>query len=118
MGQRLVRAKAKIRQAGIPFRIPPAGEFSARLDAVLEAIYATFAEGWSDAAGTDIPRRNLAEVGIWLGMLVGSLLPDEPEALGLAALILHAEARRAASAMRKGIMCPLRIRRRRCGTDN
>jgi RNA polymerase sigma-70 factor (ECF subfamily) len=107
MGQRLVRAKAKIRQAGIPFRVPPAAEFGERLDAVLDAIYATFAEGWSDAAGTETRQRNLAEEGIWLGALVASLLPDEPEALGLSALMLHAEARRAARRDAQGDYVPL-----------
>jgi RNA polymerase sigma-70 factor (ECF subfamily) len=96
MGQRLARAKSKIRQAGIPFRVPERADLRARLAAVLEAIYAAFAEGWSDPAGTEIRRRNLAEEGIWLGRLVASLLPDEPEALGLLALMLHAEARRGA----------------------
>ena len=96
MGQRLVRAKNKIKQAGVPFRLPERADLRERLDAVLEAIYAAFAEGWSDPAGTEVRRRNLAEEGIWLGRLVVSLLPDEPEALGLLALMLHAEARRGA----------------------
>ena len=60
MGQRLVRAKNKIRQAGIPFRIPEQEELRGRLDAVLDAIYAAFSEGWSDAVGTDSARRDLA----------------------------------------------------------
>jgi RNA polymerase sigma-70 factor (ECF subfamily) len=107
MGQRLVRAKAKIRQAGIPFRVPEREELSARLDAVLEAIYAIFAEGWSDPAGTEARRRNLAEEGIWLGKLVVSLLPDEPEALGLLALMLHADARRGARRDAHGDYVPL-----------
>jgi RNA polymerase sigma-70 factor (ECF subfamily) len=107
MGQRLVRAKTKIRQAGIPFRVPEREELSARLDAVLEAIYAIFAEGWSDPAGTEARRRNLAEEGIWLGKLVVSLLPDEPEALGLLALMLHAEARRRARRDAHGNYVPL-----------
>jgi RNA polymerase sigma-70 factor, ECF subfamily len=107
MGQRLVRAKAKIKDAGIPFRIPERSELGARLAAVLEAIYAIFAEGWSDPAGTETRRRNLAEEGIWLGRLVVSLLPEEPEALGLLALILHAEARRGARRDAKGDYVPL-----------
>jgi RNA polymerase sigma-70 factor, ECF subfamily len=100
MGQRLVRAKHKIHEAGIPFRVPDRAELPTRLDAVLAAIYAAFAEGWSDPAGTETRRRNLAEEGIWLGRLAASLLPEEPEALGLLALMLHAEARRGA---RRGI---------------
>ena len=107
MGQRLVRAKNKIRQAGIPFRVPERADLRERLDSVLEAIYAAFAEGWSDPAGTEFKRRNLAEEGIWLGRLVTSLLPDEPEALGLLALMLHAEARRGARRNARGEYVPL-----------
>jgi RNA polymerase sigma-70 factor, ECF subfamily len=107
MGQRLVRAKSKIRLARIPFRVPERTDLGDRLDAVLEAIYAAFAEGWSDPAGTDTRRRDLAEEGIWLGQLVTSLLPDEPEALGLLALMLHAEARRAARRNTDGDYVPL-----------
>jgi RNA polymerase sigma-70 factor, ECF subfamily len=107
MGQRLVRAKTKIRETGIPFRVPERAELRERLDAVLEAIYAAFAEGWSDPAGTEVRRRNLAEEGIWLGRLVASLLPDEPEALGLLALMLHAEARRGARRSEAGDYVPL-----------
>jgi RNA polymerase sigma-70 factor (ECF subfamily) len=93
MAQRLVRAKKKIREAGIPFEVPEGAELAARLDAVLEAIYAAFAEGWSDPAGTDARRRNLADEAIWLGRLVVSLLPEQPEALGLLALMLYAHSR-------------------------
>jgi len=96
MSQRLVRAKHKIREAGIAFQLPGCADLASRLDAVLAAIYAAFAEGWSDPAGTESRRRNLSEEGIWLGRLVASLLPEEPEALGLLALMLHAEARRGA----------------------
>jgi len=107
MGQRLVRAKTKIKQAGIPFRLPDADDLQERLDSVLEAIYASFTEGWSDGAGTDARRRNLAEEGIWLGRLVAALLPAEPEALGLLALMLHAQARRAARRDANGDYVPL-----------
>jgi RNA polymerase sigma-70 factor (ECF subfamily) len=107
MGQRLVRAKAKIREAGVPFRIPDTDELPERLDAVLAAIYAAFSEGWSDAAGTESRRRNLAEEGLFLGRLTASLLPTEPEALGLLALMLHAEARRGARRDRHGRYVPL-----------
>jgi RNA polymerase sigma-70 factor (ECF subfamily) len=107
MAQRLVRAKNKIRQAGIPFRVPERVDLRERLDSVLEAIYAAFAEGWSDPAGTEFRRRNLSEEGIWLGRLVASLLSDEPEALGLLALMLHAEARRGARRSASGEYVPL-----------
>jgi RNA polymerase sigma-70 factor, ECF subfamily len=107
MAQRLVRAKSKIRQAGIPFRLPERAELGERLAAVLGAIYAAFAEGWSDPAGTEERRRNLAAEAIWLGRLVVSLLPREPEALGLLALMLHAEARRAARRNAQGDYVPL-----------
>jgi len=107
MSQRLVRAKTKIKQAGIPFRVPERADLGERLDAVLEAIYAAFAEGWSDPAGTDASRRNLAEEGIWLGRLVASLMPEEPEALGLLALMLHSDARRGARRNADGDYVPL-----------
>ena len=107
MGQRLSRAKGKIRQAGVPFRVPERTDLHERLDAVLAAIYASFAEGWSDPAGSQARRRNLAEEGIWLGRLVVSLLPDEAEALGLLALMLHAEARRGARRNADGDYVPL-----------
>jgi RNA polymerase sigma-70 factor, ECF subfamily len=107
MGQRLARAKTKIRQAGIPFRVPERSDLRERLGAVLEAIYAAFAEGWSDPAGTEARRRDLGEEAIWLGRLVVSLMPDEPEALGLLALMLHAEARRGARRTAAGDYVPL-----------
>ena len=107
MSQRLVRAKAKIKHAGIPFRVPGHEDLRERLDAVLEAIYATYAEGWSDPAGTEARRRNLAEEGIWLGRLMVSLLPDESESLGLLALMLYTEARRAARRSADGEFVPL-----------
>lgn len=107
MGQRLVRAKQKIALAGIPFRVPERANLAERLGSVLEAIYAAFTEGWSDPAGTEVRRRNLAEEAIWLGRLVASLLPEEPEALGLLALMLYADARRAARRNAQGDYVPL-----------
>lgn len=107
MGQRLVRAKTRIREAGIPFRVPDPADLPERLAAVLDAIYAAFAEGWTDPAGTEARRRSLAEEAIWLGRLVASLLPDEPEAQGLLALMLHAEARRSARRSSRGDYVPL-----------
>ena len=107
MGQRLVRAKNRIRQAGIPLKVPDQDALAERLSSVLEAIYAAFAEGWTDPAGTDARRRNLSDEGIWLGRLVVSLLPEEPEALGLLALMLFAEARRATRRNTAGDYVPL-----------
>jgi RNA polymerase sigma-70 factor (ECF subfamily) len=107
MAQRLVRAKSRIRQAGIALGVPERQELGGRLHAVLEAIYAIYAEGWSDPAGTQAKSRGLAEEGIWLGRLVASLLPQEPEALGLLALMLHTESRREARRDAHGEFVPL-----------
>lgn len=107
LGKRLVRAKQKIREAGIPLRIPEREELASRLDTVLEAIYATFAEGWSDAAGTDTVRRDLTSEALFLARLVAEMLPEEPEALGLLALMLYAEARRRARRNERGEYVPL-----------
>lgn len=107
MSQRLVRAKLKIKQAAIPFRIPEPDELPGRLEAVLEAVYAVYAEGWADPEGAQARERNLSVEGIWLGRLLVSLLPGEPEVLGLLALMLHAEARRAARRSPVGDYIPL-----------
>jgi RNA polymerase sigma-70 factor (ECF subfamily) len=107
MGKRLVRAKDKIRQAGIPFSVPERQELPARLGAVLDAIYAAFTEGWTDPGGTDAARRDLTEEAMFLARLVAALLPEEPEALGLLALMLHAEARRRARRQAHGEYVPL-----------
>jgi RNA polymerase sigma-70 factor, ECF subfamily len=107
MGQRLVRAKAKIRQARIPLRVPEPDELGDRLAAVLDAIYACFAEGWADPGGADARRRDLGAEGLWLSRLLASLLPGEPEVLGLLALVLHAEARRRARRDAQGAYVPL-----------
>ena len=107
MGKRLVRAKEKIRQAGIPFRVPEREELPGRLDAVLDAVYAAFAEGWTDPGGTDVARRDLTDEAMFLAQLVTELLPQEAEALGLLALMLHAQARRRARRGPDGEYIPL-----------
>jgi len=107
MGKRLVRAKDKIRQAAIPFSVPEPEQLPGRLDAVLDAIYAAFTEGWTDPGCADVVRRDLAEEAFFLARLVAELLPDEPEAKGLLALLLHCEARRAARRLEDGSFVPL-----------
>ncbi|MGH7831007.1 MAG: RNA polymerase sigma factor, partial [Candidatus Binatia bacterium] len=96
MGQRLVRAKAKIRDAGIGFEVPDSGELPARLEAVLQAIYAAYGSGWDDFAGADARRRDLTGEAGWLARVLVRLMPEEPEARGLLALMLYCESRRAA----------------------
>ncbi len=105
MGQRLVRAKARIKEAGIPFAVPEREDLADRLDAVLEAIYAAYAKGWTEIGDTAADR--LADEAIWLGRLVVSLLPDEAEAKGMLALMLYAEARRPARRNAEGAYVPL-----------
>jgi RNA polymerase sigma-70 factor (ECF subfamily) len=96
MSQRLVRAKHKIRDAGIAFVEPDLETAPDRLESVLEAVYAVFTQGWSDPAGTDPRSRGLVEEALFLGRLICALAPTEPEPLGLLALMLYAHARRAA----------------------
>jgi RNA polymerase sigma-70 factor (ECF subfamily) len=110
MAQRLVRAKARIKEAGIPLSVPDRDqreEIGERLDAVLEAIYAAYTEGWGDPAGIDSRRRNLATEAIWLGRLAAALMPEEAEAESLVALMLFAEARRPARRDSSGRYVPL-----------
>jgi RNA polymerase sigma-70 factor (ECF subfamily) len=107
MGQRLTRAKARIRAAGLRFEIPGPEEWAPRLGAVLEAIYAAYGSAWPDMAGADRRLTGLAEEALHLARLVAALLPDDPEARGLAALILHCEARRAARRDPAGRLVPL-----------
>jgi RNA polymerase sigma-70 factor, ECF subfamily len=107
MAQRLVRAKVKIRDAGIPFVIPDRNELPERLEAVLNSIYACFSEGWTDPAGTEFTRRELAGEAIFLGRLLVELLPEEPEVLGLLALMLYTEARKPARRTAQGKYVPL-----------
>jgi RNA polymerase sigma-70 factor (ECF subfamily) len=104
MGQRLVRAKARIRDAGIPFAVPEKQELPERLDAVLDAIYAAYTRGWNEV-GDAAPE--LADEAIWLGRLLVSLMPAEPEAKGMLALMLYAEARRPARRDPAGAYVPL-----------
>ncbi len=114
MGQRLVRAKAKIRDAGIPFAVPERVELPARLASVLEAIYAAYGSGWDEVAGGDgtegsevVSSSTLADEAIWLGRVLTALLPGEAEAQGLLALMLHCEARRPARRSEGGRYVPL-----------
>src|SRR6202051_4904002 len=107
MGQRLVRAKTKIRDGGIQFEIPQERELPQRLDAVLEAIYAAFGIGWDDMAGVDQRGRDLAEEAIWLARVLLQLMPVEAEVHGLLALMLHCEARRSARRGPDGRYVPL-----------
>jgi RNA polymerase sigma-70 factor (ECF subfamily) len=95
LAQRIVRAKAKIRDAGIPYQVPAQTELPERLDAVLRVIYLVFNEGYSASSGTSLTRHEISAEAIRLGRLLVELLP-EPEAVGLLALMLLQESRRAA----------------------
>jgi len=96
MAQRLVRAKRKIRHARIPFVVPPAHQLVERTAAVLAVLYLLFNEGYSASSGADLVRRGLTAEAIRLGRVLCTLMPDEPEALGLLALMLFHDARSAA----------------------
>lgn len=108
MGQRLVRAKRRIRDAGIAFVIPEAEDIPARLSVVLSAIYAAYGTAWDDVAGADPRLAGLTNEAIWLARLTVQLAPEQPEALGLLSLMLHCEARRAARRGLDGAFIPLR----------
>lgn len=107
MGQRLSRAKAKIRDAGIGFELPSARDLPGRLDSVLEAIYAAYGSGWDDVAGVDARRKGLALEAIELGRVSRELLPNEGEAAALLALMLYCESRRPARRGPAGEYVPL-----------
>ena len=107
MGQRLVRAKSKIRDAGIPFSVPERATLPERLTSVLSAIYASYGLGWDGLDGEDGKRNSLAEEAIWLGRALLTVLPEEPEALGLLSLMLYCEARRDARRTLDGRYVPL-----------
>ena len=94
MAQRLVRAKQKIRDAGIPYRVPPDELLAERLDAVLAVVYLIFNEGYAATSGDALVRRDLCAEAIRLGRLLCELMPDPPEARGLLALMLLHDSRR------------------------
>ncbi|HEX2357982.1 MAG TPA: DUF6596 domain-containing protein [Micromonosporaceae bacterium] len=102
MAQRLVRAKRKIRQARIPFRVPHAGELTARLPGVLRVVYLIFTEGYAATSGAALVRGDLADEAIRLGRILRRLLPDEREVAGLLALMLLIDARRPARVDSRG----------------
>ena len=107
MAQRLVRAKNKIRDAGIPYRIPREAELADRLRSVLAVVYLIFNEGYSASSGDRFSRPELSQEAIRLGRLLAALMPDEPEALGLLALMLLIDSRRAARTGPDGALIPL-----------
>jgi RNA polymerase sigma-70 factor (ECF subfamily) len=107
MAQRLVRAKRKIRNAGIPYRVPPARLLPERTGGVLAVLYLLFNEGYSASAGTDLVREGLSAEAIRLARTLARLMPDEPETVGLLALMLLHDARRDSRVNEAGELVPL-----------
>ena len=107
MSQRLVRAKNKIRDAGIPFCVPEPGERNERVIFVLDAIYSAYTTGWESLMDVSSTQHALAGDAIAIGRTLVQLMPSEPETLGLLALMLHCEARREARYSREGEFVPL-----------
>jgi RNA polymerase sigma-70 factor (ECF subfamily) len=107
MAKRLVRAKARIRDAGIAFERPDADDLATRVGDVLSAVYAAYSAGWEMADGASPVAPDLAEEALWLARLVAALMPGEPEALGLLSLLLYCEARRPARRDHAGRFVPL-----------
>lgn len=107
LGQQLVRAKQRIASAGIPYRVPGPAELPERLGFVLDAIYAAYGAGWDDLSGKDPKRADLTDEAVHLAVSVAELLPDEAEAHGLAALVLHSRARSGARRAPDGRFVPL-----------
>jgi RNA polymerase sigma-70 factor, ECF subfamily len=107
MAQRLVRAKGKIRDANIPYRVPAPADLPDRLPSVLAAVYLVFNEGYAASSGDRLVRADLCAEALRLGRLLAELMPDEPEVLGLLALMLLTESRRAARTTAGGDLAPL-----------
>jgi RNA polymerase sigma-70 factor, ECF subfamily len=113
VAQRIVRAKRKIRDAGIPYRVPHDADLPDRLRSVMSVIYLVFNEGYQASSGAELVRTDLCQEAIRLGRLLGELMPDEPEVAGLLALMLLIESRRSTRVTADGALVPLAVQDRR-----